>query len=96
MQKRCRLLRTSKLSTSVHDVWTLGLQGLSSWASLRISAIESRQDELDEKLSQVLFGMKANQEALDELKSMFSKYVGRLRENDDGSPLVSKSALENQ
>jgi hypothetical protein len=34
--------------------------GLSSRASLRISAIESRQDELDEKLSQVLFGTKAN------------------------------------
>jgi hypothetical protein len=81
---------------SVHDVWTLRLQGLSSRASLRISAIESRQDELDEKLSQVLFGTKANQEALDELKSMFVKYVGKLRENDDGSPSMSRSALENQ
>jgi hypothetical protein len=84
------------LSTLVHDVWTLGLQGLSNRASLRISAIESRQDDLDEKLSQVLSGTKANQEALDELKSMFAKYVGRLRENDDGSPSMSRSALENQ
>jgi hypothetical protein len=81
---------------SVHDVWTLRLEGLSSRASLRISAIESRQDELDEKLSQVLSGTKANQEALDELKSIFVKYVGKLRENDDGSPSMSRSALENQ
>jgi hypothetical protein len=84
------------LSTLVHDVWTLGLQGLSNRASLRISAIESRQDDLDEKLSQVLSGTKANQEALDELKSMFAKYVGRLRENDNGSPSMSRFALENQ
>jgi hypothetical protein len=27
---------------------------------------------------------------------MFAKYVGRLRENDDGSPSMSRSALENQ
>jgi hypothetical protein len=27
---------------------------------------------------------------------MFAKYVGRFRESDEGSPSVSKSALENQ
>jgi hypothetical protein len=83
------------LSTLVHDVWTLGLQGLSNRASLRISAIESRQDDLDEKLSQVLSSTNANQEALDELKSMFAKYVGRLQENEVGSPSMSRSTLEN-
>jgi hypothetical protein len=73
-----------------------GLQGLSRKASQRIAAIESRQDDLDEKLSQVLAGTKAHTEALDELKAMFAKYVGRFRESNEGSPSVSKSALENQ
>jgi hypothetical protein len=41
-------------------------------------------------------GTKAIQKALNDLKSMFSKYVGRLRECEDGSPSVSKFALENQ
>jgi hypothetical protein len=27
---------------------------------------------------------------------MFAKYVGRLRDSDDGSPSVSKSILENR
>jgi hypothetical protein len=39
---------------------------------------------------------KAHTEALEELKSMFAKYIGRFRESDEGSPSVTKSALENQ
>jgi hypothetical protein len=60
-----------------------------------MSAIESRQDELDEKLSQVLVGNKAHADALKELKTMFAKYIGKFCASDEGSPLVSKSALEN-
>jgi hypothetical protein len=63
---------------------------------MRITAIERRQDALDEKLSEVLAGTKAQTAAIDELKAMFVKCVGRFRETEDGSPLVSKSALENQ
>jgi hypothetical protein len=44
----------------------------------------------------VLVGTKAHTEALDELKAVFAKYVGRFRDSKDGSPLVSKSTLENQ
>jgi hypothetical protein len=77
-------------------IWSDGLQGLSRKASQRIAAIESRQDDLDEKLSQILAGTKAHTEALDKLKAMFAKYVGRFRESNEGSPSVSKSALENQ
>jgi hypothetical protein len=44
----------------------------------------------------VLTGTKAHTEALDELKAMFAKYVGRFRDSEDGAALVSKSTLENQ
>jgi hypothetical protein len=63
---------------------------------MRITAIERRQDALDEKLSEVLAGTKAQTAAIDELKAMFVKCAGRFRETEDGSPSVSKSALENQ
>jgi hypothetical protein len=59
-------------------------------------AIESRQDTLDEKLSEVLAGTKAQMATIDELKAMFLKYAGRFRETKDDSPSVSKSAMENQ
>jgi hypothetical protein len=72
------------------------VQGLSRSASQRIAAIESRQDDLDGKLSLVLAGTKAHTEALDELKAMFAKYVGRFRDSEDGAASVSKSTLENQ
>jgi hypothetical protein len=72
------------------------VQGLSSKATQRMSAIENRQDHLNEKLFEVLACTKAHTEALEELKSMFAKYIGRFRESDEGSPSVSKSALENQ
>jgi hypothetical protein len=61
-----------------------------------ITAIERRQDALDEKLSEVLARTKAQTAAIDELKAMFVKCAGRFRETEDGSPLVLKSALENQ
>jgi hypothetical protein len=44
----------------------------------------------------VLAGTKAHTEALDELKAMFAKYIGRFRDSEDGAALVSKSTLENQ
>jgi hypothetical protein len=78
------------------DAWSASVQGLSSWALQHIAAIESRQDDLDGKLSLVLAGTKAHTEALDELKAMFAKYVGRFRDSEDGSPSMSKSTLENQ
>jgi hypothetical protein len=51
-------------------------------------AIKNRQDHLDEKLSEVLACTKAHTEALEELKSMFAKYIGKFRESDEGSPSV--------
>jgi hypothetical protein len=72
------------------------VQGLSSWASQRIAAIESRQDDLNENLFLVLAGTKVHTEALDELKAMFAKYVGRFRDSKDGAASVSKLTLENQ
>jgi hypothetical protein len=62
---------------------------------MRITAIERRQDALLEKLSKVLAGTKAQTAAIDELKAMFVKCAGRFRETEEGSPTVSKSALEN-
>jgi hypothetical protein len=52
-------------------------------------AIKNRQDHLDEKLSEVLACTKAHTEALEELKSMFAKYIGKFRESDEGSPSLT-------
>jgi hypothetical protein len=79
-----------------NNAWSVSVQGLSRSASQRMAAIESRQDDLDGKLSLVLAGTKAHTEALDELKAMFAKYVGRFRDSEDGTASVSKSKLENQ
>jgi hypothetical protein len=78
------------------DAWSASVQGQSSSASQRIAAIESRQDDLDGKISLVLASTKAHTKALDELNAMFAKYIGRFRDSEDGSPSVSKSTLENQ
>jgi hypothetical protein len=69
---------------------------LSSRALQCISAIENRQDELDNKVSQVLACTEAHKDALDELKTMFAKYVGRFCDNDEGSPSVSIAVLDNR
>jgi hypothetical protein len=59
---------------------------LSSWALQRISNIKSEQDDLDKKLFLVLAGTNAHKEALDELKTMFAKYVGKFGKSDDSFP----------
>jgi hypothetical protein len=38
----------------------------------------------------------ATADALHELKTMLNKYMGNEKEGDEGSPSVSKSALDNQ
>jgi hypothetical protein len=45
-------------------------------------------------MTQVLETTAANTEALRELKLVFTKYITRLKENSDGSPSVSKSAID--
>jgi hypothetical protein len=70
--------------------------GLSSQASERIAAIESRQDDIDSKVSQVLASTALQTEALAELNSMLSRYIGKGKHNDEGSPSLSKPFLENR
>ena len=60
-----------------------------------MSAIEQRQDDLDNKVSQVLACTEAHKDALEDLKMMFAKYVRRFRDSDEGSPSVSIVVLEN-
>jgi hypothetical protein len=42
----------------------------------------------------VLVTITANPEALEELKSMFCRYMKKIKDKDDGSPLVSKATVE--
>jgi hypothetical protein len=69
-------------------------QGLSDRATARFSAIESRQDDIETKVSKVLESTKPNTKALEELKSIITKCMGRFKEPEDGSPSESRTVLE--
>jgi hypothetical protein len=45
-------------------------------------------------MSEVIAITAANTEALHELKHVFTKYMSRFKDNSEGSPLVSKSAID--
>jgi hypothetical protein len=59
-----------------------------------MSVIESKQHALKGKMTQVLETTAANTKALRELKLVFTKYITRLKENSDGSPSMSKFAID--
>jgi hypothetical protein len=63
---------------------------MSGGEASRMLIIESKQQALEGKMSQVLETTATNTEALRELKLVFTKYISRLKENSDGSPSVSK------
>jgi hypothetical protein len=63
-------------------------------ASARMCAMESRQADIEGKVTMVLATTTANTEVLQELKSMLCRYMGK--EKDDGSAVVTKAAVENQ
>jgi hypothetical protein len=58
--------------------------------------LETRQDEIDTKISQVLANTAFHTKALAELKSMLATYIGKEKDRGKGSPSMSKSVLENQ
>jgi hypothetical protein len=51
-----------------------------------MSALESRQANIDGKVTQVLTTMAANTEALQELKSLICSYMEKFKNKDEGSP----------
>jgi hypothetical protein len=60
---------------------------------LRLKALESRQDVLENKISIVLVTVDANTETLSELKSIFAKFMCNIKESDGGNPSKSRSAV---
>jgi hypothetical protein len=71
-----------------------GAQGMSVGEASRMSVIETRQQALEGKMSQVLATTAANTEALYELKLVFTKYITKLKDTSDVSPSMSKSAID--
>jgi hypothetical protein len=57
-------------------------------------AIESRQVDIDGKVSQVLTSTAANTEALQELKSLLCTYMGKFKTTEEGSPSVTKAPID--
>jgi hypothetical protein len=69
-------------------------QGLFSWATAKFSAIKNRQDDMETKVSKVLESTKASTKALEELKSMLTRCIGRFKESKDDCPSESRLVLE--
>jgi hypothetical protein len=70
------------------------MQGFSGRATVRLNAIESRQNIMDGKVSSVLTTIDANTETLSELKTLLHKFIGSMKASDIASPSESKSAVE--
>ena len=60
-----------------------------------MSVIETRQDALEGKMSQVIATTAANMELLEELKLVFTNYITKLKDTSNVSPSMSKSAMDN-
>jgi hypothetical protein len=73
---------------------TQHMQGYSGRGAARINTIESRQDILDGQMSSVLAKIDANTKTLSELKTLLHKFMGLIKVADIGSPLESKSVVE--
>jgi hypothetical protein len=61
-----------------------------------MTAIESRQDVLDGKISLVLAIVDANTETLSELKSILAKFMGNPKVLDNGTLSESKSIVDHR
>ena len=61
----------------------------------KISAVESLRKEVDEKISQVMASSTANATAIESLRCMLEGFLGRSKDVVEGSPSLTKSALEN-
>ena len=72
-----------------------GPQGMSGGEASRRLVIETRQQALESKMSQVIATTAANTEALHEVKLAFTKYITKLKDTSDVSPSISKSAIDN-
>jgi hypothetical protein len=70
------------------------MQGLSAVELARMSAIEKLQADLKGEFTKVVASANATNSAVEELKSMFSLYLEKVKDNEHGSPSVCKSALE--
>jgi hypothetical protein len=87
---RCREIFITGLSSLEYNAQ----HGMLGRATTKISIIDIRHDALEEKMSQVISTTIANTEALHEVKLVFTKYMARLKQNFDKSPLVSKFAVD--
>jgi hypothetical protein len=72
------------------------LQGFSGRTTVRLNAIESRQNILDRKLSLVLATIDANRETLLELKTLLHKFMSSVKASDIANPSESKSVIEHR
>jgi hypothetical protein len=72
------------------------MQGFSTKISGRMTAIESRQNILDGKMSSVLATVDANTTTLSELKSMLAKFMGNPKAVDSGSLSESKFVVDHR
>jgi hypothetical protein len=60
-----------------------------------MSAVENRQAEIKGKVTLVLATAAANTKALEELKSMFCRYMEKIKDKDKSSPSVNEAVIEN-
>jgi hypothetical protein len=61
-----------------------------------MATLESRQDDIDVKVSQVLASTASHTETLAELKYMLARYIGKDTTVVEGSPSSFKPILEDQ
>jgi hypothetical protein len=61
---------------------------------MQIAALQSRQDVIDWKMTKVLANTTATVQAVDELKTLLTRYIGQRKGGDSESPSVSKSQLD--
>ena len=60
----------------------------------RMSTLETKQEALEGKMSEVIQTTAANTKALQELQLIFKRCMSRFKDNSEGSPSVSKSAVD--
>ena len=69
-------------------------QGASSQASLQMVALECQQDAMEEKMTEVLAKTTTTTKAIEDLKTLLTKYMERKDDGENDTPLVSKSQLD--
>jgi len=61
---------------------------------VRLTSLETNQDELDGKVSNVLDKTHANSQALANIKFMFSNFLGKLKDQGNPSSVKPKALCE--